>query len=209
MTHRLPLILCNVATYLLPASRRSWSDGMIAELSHADDDRAALAFASGCLVAAMRERARDADTHIMAALWTIAVATAFYAVIRLVCAAQGVAVLLGAHDGMRDALLKYGASSSVMASYETARPFVVGCFLALGTVQLATAWFLSRGQIRPFAAAWCLALLIAGIAVAIQLSIIPNAAGVPSEFHALLMQAVAVPALLVWLHHRQRHFQER
>lgn len=209
MTHRLPLILCNVATYLLPANRRSWADGMIAELSHVDNDRAALNFAGGCLLAAMRERARDADTHILAALWTIAIATAFYAVVRLVCAAQGVAVLFGAHDGMRGALLRHGASSSVMASYEAARPIVIGCFLALGTVQLATAWFLSRGQIRPFATAWCIAVLIAGTAVVIQLSIIPNGAGVPSEFHALLMQAVAVPALLVWLHHRQRHFQEK
>lgn len=209
MTRHLPIILCNVATRLLPPSRRSWADGMIAELSHADNDRAALNFASGCLLAALRERARDADTHIVAGLWTIAVATAFYAVVRLVCVAHGVAVLFGAHDGMRDALFRHGASSTVIANYEAARPIVVGCFFALGTVQLATAWFLSRGQIRPFATAWCIALVIAGIAVAIQLSIIPPSAGVPSEFHALLMQAVAVPALLVWLHRRQQHFQER
>jgi len=209
MTHRLPLILCNVAARLLPASRRSWADGMIAELSHADDARAALNFASGCLVAALRERARDADTHIMAMLWTIAMVTALYAVVQLVCAVRGVAVLFGARDGMMDALVRNGASPTIIASYETARPMVVGCFLALGTVQIATAWFLSRGQIRPFAIAWCIALLIASIAVAIQLSIIRNGAGVPSEFHALFMQAVAVPALLVWLRRRQPHFQER
>ncbi len=208
MTDRLPLILCNVATRLLPASRRSWADAMIAELSHADDNRAALNFASGCLVAALRERACDADTHIMATLWTIAVVTALYAVVQLVCAAHGVAVLFGAHDGMLDALLRNGASSTIIANYETARPIVVSCFLALGIVQLTTAWFLSRGQFRLFATAWCTACLIAGIAVAIQLSIIPNDAGVPSEFHALLMQAVAVPVLLVWLHRRHRRFQE-
>jgi hypothetical protein len=209
MMRRLPLILCNVAIRLLPDSRRSWADGMIAELSYADDDQAALSFARGCLLTALRERACDADTQIMASLWTIAVATALYAVIRLVCAAHGVAVLFGAHDGIRDALLRQGASSNVIASYEAARPIVVGCFLVLGTVQLATAWFLSRGQIRAFATAWCIALAIAGIAVAIQLSIIPDGTGVPSEFHALLMQAVAVPALLTGLHRLQRHFQER
>jgi len=209
MTRFLPRILCNVATRLLPAGRRSWADGMIAELSHADNDRAALTFASGCLLAALRERARDADTHIMAALWTIAVVTAFYAVVQLTCAVRGVAVLFGAHDGMLNALLRHGASSVVIANYEAARPIVVACFVALGVAQFATAWFLSRGQIRAFATAWCIALVIAGIAVAIQLSIIPNSAGVPSEFHALLMQAVALPALLAWLHRRQRHFQER
>lgn len=208
MTDRLPLILCNLATRLLPASRRSWADAMIVELSHADDTRAALNFASGCLLAALRERACDADTHITATLWTIAVVTALYAVVQLACAAHGVAVLFGAHDGMLDALLQNGASPTIIASYETARPIVVGCFLALGAVQLTTAWFLSRGQFRPFATAWCIAFLIAGIAVAIQLSIIPDGAGVPSEFHALLIQAVAVPVLLVWLHRRHRHFQE-
>ncbi len=209
MTRRLPRILCTVATHLLPASRRSWADGMIAELAYVDDDRAALRFACGCLLAAVRERARDADTHVIAGLWTIAVATAFYAVVQLACAVRGVAVLFGARDGMRDALLRHGAPSTVIASYEAARPAVVGCFLALGIAQLATAWFLSRGQIRPFATAWCIALMIAGLAVAIQLSIIPASAGVPSEFHTLLMQAVAVPALLVWLHRRQHHPRER
>lgn len=208
MMQRLPHILCNVALRLLPRSRRSWADGMIAELWHADGDRAALAFASGCLLAALRERVCDAHTHSIVCLWTIAVTTAFYAVIQLVCAAHGVAVLFGARDGMRDALLRHGASSTVMANYDVARPIVVGCFLALGAAQLATAWFLSRGQVRLFASAWCIALVIAGMAVGIQLSIVPNGAGVPSEFHALLMQAVAVPALLIWLRRRQRHSQE-
>lgn len=145
----------------------------------------------------------------MAGLWTIAVVTAFYAIVQLACAVRGVAVLFGAHDGMLDALLRHGAPPPVIASYETARPVVVGCFLALGAAQLTTAWFLSRRQFRLFATAWCIALVVAGIAVAIQLSIIPNRAGVPSEFRALLMQAVAVPALLAWLHCRQRYFQEK
>ena len=209
MMRRLPLILCHVASRLLPARRRSWADGMLAELSYADDARAALSFAVGCLLAALRERLRDADTHIIAALWTIAVITAFYALVRLACAVRGVAVLFGARDGMLDALLRHQAPPTVLAGYETARPIVIGCFLALGFAQFATAWFLSRRQFRSFATAWCIALLIAGVAVAIQLSIIPSGAGVPSEFHALLMQAVAVPALLVWSHRRQRPFQDK
>lgn len=208
MTRRLPLILCNLARCVLPAARRSWADAMMAELSHAENDPAALRFAGGCLLAALHARARDADTRIRTGLWSIATLTALFALLQLTCAARGMAVLLGAPDGMRDALVRYGAGPAVTASYEAARPLVVGCFLALGCAQFATAWFLSRGEIRPFLVAWSMALLIAGIAVAIQLSVLWDVEGIPSEFHALLMQAVAVPALLAWSRHRQHHFRK-
>ncbi len=208
MTRGLPLLLCTIAARLLPASRRSWADGMIAELAHTEDDPAALRFALGCLRAAISERARDPDTQLMAGLWAIALVSAFYAVLRLACAARGMFVLFGGHDGLREVLMRQPEPLTVIARYDAARPIVISCFLALGAAQLATAWFLSRRQIRWFATAWCIALLIAGIAVVIQLSITPNVAGVPSEFHALLLQAVTVPALLVALYHRTSHFRE-
>ncbi|WP_447725898.1 hypothetical protein [Sphingomonas koreensis] len=182
---------------------------MIAELSYAKDDRTALSFASGCLLAALRERARDTDTHVRGGLWSIAVATAFYAIVQIACAVRGVAVLFGAPDGMRDVLVRRGATSAMTANYEVARPIVVGCFLALGCVQLAIAWFLSRGQIRRFLIAWPIALLIAGIAVTIQLSVFWNVEGVPSEFHAPLMQAVAMAGLLAWSHRQHRQSERK
>ena len=157
----------------------------------------------------MRERTRDADTQIGAGRWAIAVITALYAVVRLACAAHGLAALSGAADGMRDALLMQGGGPALAARYDAARPIVVGLFLALGCAQLATAWFLSRGQIRRFLAAWSIALLAAGSAVAIQLSILRQIEGIPSEFHALLVQAVAVPALLAWSHTRRRRRPRR
>lgn len=177
---------------------------MIAELPYAKDGRAALSFATGCLLAAVQERARDADTHIKSGLWVIAIVTAFYAIVQIACAVRGVAVLFGAPDGMHDTLVRQGAAPAMMASYEVARPIVVGCFLALGCVQLAIAWFLSRGQIRRFLMAWPIALLIAGIAVTIQLSVFWNLEGVPSELHAPLIQAVAMAGLLAWSHRQQR-----
>jgi hypothetical protein len=121
---------------------------------------------------------------------------------------RGIAVLLGAPDGMRDALIEHGADVALIASYEAARPMVVGCFVALGFAQLATAWFLSQRQVGRFLAAWATALIIAGLAVVIQLSIIWEVEGVPSEFHGLLIQAIAVPALLAW-HVRQARRQQR
>lgn len=180
---------------------------MVAELSQTEGDRAALSFAGGCLLAAMRERAHDADTHLKAGLWSIVIVTTLYAVDRLVCAGRGIAVLLGAPDGMREALLRHGITPAAMASYEMARPIVVGCFLALACAQFASAWFLSRGQIRAFAIAWLVALLSACIAVVVQLSVFWDVEGLPSEFHTLLLQALAVPALVAWSHHQHGRFQ--
>ncbi len=176
---------------------------MAAEMSQAEDDHAALAFAGGCLFAAASARVADVDTRFGAGIWAIAVATACLAMFQLACAAHGVAAILGGPDGMREALMQDGAAPATIARYDAARPLVVGCSVALGLTQLATAWFLSREQLRRFLAAWSIALVIAAVAVVTQLSILFNIDGVPSEFHGLLLQSAAVPALLAWYRHRQ------
>jgi hypothetical protein len=101
--------------------------------------------------------------------------------------------------------LHHGAGPALMTRYEAARPIVIGCFIILGCTHLAAAWFLSRTQFHRFLIAWCAALLVAGVAVAIQLSIVWSADGMPSEFHALIIQAVALPALLAWSHGRHKY----
>ena len=208
MRHRGALLLWKLATRLLPEARRPWGDAMLGELLEAETERAALEFAAGCVVAAVRERVGDVDSRYSAGLWIIALLTAFYAVIRIDCAMRGVAVLLGAPDGMREAFVHHGVSAFVIANYETARPLVVGCFLGLGIAHVAAAWFLSRGSIRPFVMAWSIAFMLAVVAVGVQLSVFWHLDGLPSEFHALLVQAVAIPPLLAW-YHRQRQNMER
>lgn len=208
MMRSLALALCGAACRVLPARRQSWAEAMAIELAQVEGDRAALTFAGGCLLAALHERARDLDTRFAAGLWSIAVVTALFAVLQLSCAARGLAVVFGARDGMHDALVRQGASLALMARYDAAQPVVVGCLLALGCAQLAGAWFLSRGQLRRSFVAWCGTLLFAVLTVGIQLSIVWSPDGVPSEFHALLVQAVAVPALLVWFHRRQERSRE-
>lgn len=205
MMRRLAFRLCIVASHLLPAARKPWADAMAAELPHVESDRAALAYAAGCLIAAIRERAHDFDTRFSAGLWSIAITTSLLAMFQLACAARGIDVLLGARDGMREALLHEGAGPALVARYETARPIVVCCFILLGCTHLAAAWFLSRTQLRRFFIAWCAALLVATIAVMIQLSVVRSTIGVPSEFHALLVQAVALPALLAWSRGRHKY----
>ncbi len=207
MMRRLAVALCGAASRVLPASRRRWADAMVVELAHTDGDRAALGFAGGCLLAALHERVRDLDTRFAAGLWSIAVITALFAVLRISCAARGLAAIFGARDGMHEALAGQGASLALMTRYDAARPVVVGCFVVLGCAQLAGAWFLSRGQLQRSLVAWCVALIVATITVGIQLSIVWNLDGVPSEFHALLVQA-AVPALLIWFRRRQDRLGE-
>lgn len=207
MMRPLAVALCGAASRVLPASRNHWADAMIVELAHTDCDRAALGFAGGCLLAALHERIRDLDTRFAVGLWSIAVITALFAVLRISCAARGLAAIFGARDGMHEALAGQGASVALMARYDAARPVVAGCFIVLGCAQLAGAWFLSREQLHRSLVAWCVALIVATIAVGIQLSIVWNLDGVPSEFHALLVQAIAVPALLAWFHRRQSQLE--
>lgn len=205
MMRRVAYALGDIASRLLPKALRAWGDAMIAEIGHADADRAALGFAIGCVVAALRARVFDAETRFSAGLWSIALLTAFFAVLRFECAVNGVRVLLGAPDRMEEALLQHGATRSLIAHYQAGRPFVILCFLALGCMGLIAAWFLSRRDYRRFLSAWCAAFFVAVVAVAIQLSIVWSAPGLPSEFHPLLMQAIAVPALLAWSQTRREH----
>jgi hypothetical protein len=79
MMHRLAYALCRVAGHMLPAARKPWADAMTAELSYTEDDHAALAYAGGCLLAALRERVLDFDTRFTAGLWSIAVITSLFA----------------------------------------------------------------------------------------------------------------------------------
>lgn len=197
---RVAFALCDLANRMLPVPRRHWGRAMIADLDHVEDDREALAYAAGCLHAAVVERCRDFDTRFAAGLWSVALVTGLFAMIHVVCAAHGVNVLLGAHDGMLDALRRRGgADRFVIARY------VIGCFFMLGMVHAAANWLLVRSQFGLFLAAWCAALVVAGLAVAIQLSVIWTADGVPSEFYALIVQAAVIPALLIWSKGRHHH----
>ena len=205
MMRRLASALCDGARRVMPPARRGWATAMAAELVHIEADRAALAYAGGCLLAAARARLHDFETRFAAGRWTIALATLLFAALQSLCAARGVRALLGGRDGMLDALIRArGPHAPMVASYTQARPIVVACFLALSALHLAAAWFLTRAQLGRFLTVWCLAVLVAITAVAIQLSIVWTADGIPCEFHPLLVQAVALPALLAWSNGRHR-----
>ena len=206
IARRLAVVLCALACRALPLARHEWGQAMLADLDHVDDDHEALSFAGGCLFAAGIERYRDFDTRFATGLWAVALATGLCAIIHLVCAARGVAVLLGAPDGMLAVLRQsQGADAELVARYQAARPVVVGCFFLLGLVQAAAGFLLVQADFRRFVPVWYAGLGVAVAAVTIQLGIIWTLDGIPSEFYATLVQAAAIPALLAWSngrHHR-------
>ena len=162
--------------------------------------------ASGCLVAAIKERAVDFESRFAAGLWSVSLVSGAFAFVHLRCASRGIAVLFGARDdGFLESLLRSGADEALVASYHAAMPFVIGSLYALGLAHVAAAYFLFRQQLRKFVFAWCAALLAASMAMAIQLAIVWSPEGLPSEFVALLVQAVALPTLLLWS--RGRHLR--
>lgn len=206
MNGRLSIALCDLAILVLPRPRKTWGDAMKAELSHIAEDGQVMTYASGCLVAAVKERALDFETRFSAALGVVALTSAAFGVFHVLCAARGVDALLGAPDGFLDALVRSGrADTHLVASYLSARPIVIACLFGLGVAHLAAACFLVRLELQRFTIAWCAALLIAIAAVVIQLSIVWSVDGLPSEFYALLVQAVGLPALLLWSNGRHRH----
>ena len=205
MSRRLARALCELAILMLPASRRRWGEAMRAELSYIDDGVSALDHAGGCLVAAVRARVADLDSRFAAGIGLIALVSAAFGIFHIACASRGIDVLLGAPDGFLNAMVASGrASPELIARYQEARPVVVCCLLALGFAHLAATCFLLRRDWQRFLLMWCCALIIAIVAVAIQLSVVWSADGLPSEFAALIVQAVALPMLLLWSNGRHR-----
>jgi len=60
---RLANVLVSHAVRVMPPARRGWADAMAGEVSHVDNDRRALRWALGCVLAAHGERIRE--LHMM------------------------------------------------------------------------------------------------------------------------------------------------
>lgn len=79
---RLAFTLARLATWLLPASRREWAEAMQAELHYVEDERRAALWASGYLIASIKERVKSmAPIHSLeprrAAILNVAISIVF------------------------------------------------------------------------------------------------------------------------------------
>src|SRR5688500_15492392 len=70
MIGRLAPLLCNLAVRVLSAPRKPWGEAMEAELHYIGHGRAAISYATGCLIAAIQVRACDFETRLSAGLWS-------------------------------------------------------------------------------------------------------------------------------------------
>ncbi|HWA88496.1 MAG TPA: hypothetical protein VG889_00565 [Rhizomicrobium sp.] len=196
MIRRLAFKLGGLAAAILPGSRGAWGEAMAAEIATIDGDWDAARFAAGCFIAGLKERAADFDTRFAAGLWSLATASAAFAAFHIRNAWGGARALLGGPDAFYETLWRN--DPTVAAAYRGAIPMVASCFLLLGLVHLCGAYLLARRRFRAFALSWCAALAIATFVVAIELSVVWTLDGVPSEFFALILQSLGVPALLLW-----------
>jgi hypothetical protein len=205
MTRRLAFALCDLAIIVLPRGRRVWGEAMQAELSYVTGGPAAFAHATGCVVAAAKVRMADVESRFAAGLGSLALLSVAFGIYHIGCASRGLDVMLGRPDGFLAGLMRSGrATPELIASYHQAMPFVVACLFALGFAHLTGSYFLLRREWHRFLLAWCGALLAAMAAVTVQLLVVWSSDGLPSEFYALLIQAVALPMLLLWSNGRQR-----
>ncbi len=199
MMRRIAIAACDVAGLALPPGRARWHAAMLAEVSCIGDDRDAMRFAAGCLVAGLRERIADADSRFTAGLVSLAVVSLVAAFAHIGLAWRGAELLVAGPDRFF-ALLQAANPDQPMsrAAFDAAMPVLASCFLGLGIAHLCGAWLLLRRRLRDFAWAWGGGLLFASVAVAVQLSVVWSLDGLPSEFAALLVQMLGLPALLLW-----------
>jgi hypothetical protein len=208
MIRQLTSALADLTVYVLPASQKPWGAAMKEELRYIQRPGEALVYASGCIWAATLTRIRSFDTLFGGMLWLLAAATLVFASLQLSCAIRGLAALSGGPDGLYTAMISsHGQKSELVTKYESARPFIVFSFFVLAIGHLILAWLLIQGQVRRFAFVWLSTFVIATISVAIQLSILWDASSIPSEFHGLLVQGLALSLLLTWSD--GRHLQSR
>jgi hypothetical protein len=199
MMRRLAIVACDLAGFALPPARARWHAAMVAEVACIRDDRDAMRFAAGCLVAGLRERIADDDSRFTAGLASLAVVSLLAALAHIGLAWRGAKLLVAGPDRFF-ALLQAANPDQPMsrAAFDAAMPVVAVCFLGLGIAHLCGGWLLLRRRLRHFAWAWGAGLVFAAIAVAVQLSVVWSLDGLPSEFTALLVQMLGLPALLVW-----------
>lgn len=208
MIRRLATFTCEIASHILPPSRAPWRPAMMAEVASIDDDRDAARFAVGCLVAGVRVRLADADTRFTLGLRSLALVSALAAVAHIGLGWRGAQLLATGPDDFFTVLQAANPGHPISrAAFDAAMPVVATCFVLLGIAHACGGWLLLRGQLGRFAIAWSAGLLFAATAVAVQLSVVWSLDGLPSEFAALLVQMLGLPALLLWSQARRNDIE--
>lgn len=143
MKVRLACAIMSVAMCCLGESRRDWALAMQAEFQSAVDDGKALAFAAGCLAAALREMPVQAEGRFALANHALALGLLVpMAVLQLECLAGSPFLSLG-ERGLYSMLVPGSPQDAVLGhAYHSAIPALLILWLLLGAGHLRLAWLL-------------------------------------------------------------------
>jgi hypothetical protein len=136
----------SLAGRCLGADRRDWGLAMQAEFEAAVEDGKPLGFATGCLIAAWREMAKQDEGRLVLVNYALALglllpmaALQFEQAIRFSLLAPGAASPLGALAGA-------GPNPYLAWSQNSAVPVLLSLWLLLGMAHLRLAWVLVEGD---------------------------------------------------------------
>ena len=119
-----------LAVHCLPAIRRQWANAMLVEFEAASEDGKPLSFATGCLVAALRELPRHQQGRFAIASWLLT--------ITVIVPAAGV-LFSSLVAGSPMSYLAYG-EAVVSEANLSAAPSLLLLLLCLATLHLRLAW---------------------------------------------------------------------
>lgn len=155
-------------TRILPSRHQSWGEAMQAELDYIDNDAEAVWFATGCMIALVKERVK-AITGTESARLVFAALTIGLATFHLICAADGVRILDGGRDPFYVALSQSGPAFHTTAEqWRAMTPLMTLSLTVMGIANLLAAFFAARAQASPMlkaigaatAAAFCMGISI-------------------------------------------------
>src|SRR5687768_1017876 len=115
-----------LAVHCLPAIRRQWANAMLVEFEAASEDGKPLSFATGCLVAALRELPRHQQGRFVITSWLLA--------ITIIVPAAGV-LISSLVAGSSESYLAYGEAVVSEANW-SAVPSLQLLLLCVATLQL-------------------------------------------------------------------------
>jgi hypothetical protein len=165
LVRRLALAVTEHAMRVLPPDRSSWARAMRQEIDHIDSDRSALRWAVGCLLASYRERVRAMDPlqtplarSILALVIGFEAFRAWFAPLMVLSYRLGNIGVTQALGGLTPGD-DYRRFIPLM---DTVPGWLLGIWMASGTLFLAAAWLLVRGRgsaFGLFASAYALSMV--------------------------------------------------
>jgi hypothetical protein len=173
MTKTFPHAVMALALASVSAERRSWALAMRAEFDVAAVEGGALSFASGCLVAAWRDRLSHARGRFVPGLYALALLLMLpMAALQIGCAVLGLPYLYPGQRGLAGAMLVGDGHEALLSGiYLSAVPSLVLLQLMTGLAHLRLAWVLVE-QDWSAALDWALRTLAATIALIVFMGVL-------------------------------------